>query len=127
MKIIYFTAGEVPTTNEKNDIAALNALAVAPFEVVVRAKNRPLDFGAGVEDADYAAFVSGGSAPAPYDDTEDYPVFLLSAPKASALPATNAIIKSGQKISGVTGAGANVVATITVANGQISAIACATS
>lgn len=91
MKIIYFTAGRIPTTNEKNAIAALNALAVAPFEVAVRSAADSLAYGAGNEAADYKA----GSPPASYAAT---PVFDIANPPESGLPGTNAIVADNQVI-----------------------------
>lgn len=117
-KIIYFTAGDLPTTQEKAEIAALNALAVAPFEVVVRSAARSLAFGAGNEAADF----KDGTPPSSYNGT---PALDLTAPPATALPAGYALVADGQVISGVTGAGANTEATISVEDGQISGIACA--
>src|SRR5688572_14434940 len=96
MKVIYFTAGPVPTTNEKADIAALNAFAVAPFEVAVRNALQVGASGAEQEDADYVAVVSGGTIPEAYDDAETYPVFDPAAPPASSLPATVGLVSDGQ-------------------------------
>lgn len=112
MKIIYFTAGRIPTTNEKNEIAALNALAVAPFEVVVRSAADSLAYGAGNEACDYAA----GTPPEAYEET---PVFDIDNPPESGLPATNAIVADGQVLT-LEGDGDYE---FTVANGQITAIA----
>lgn len=71
-KIIYFTAGEVATEGELEDIAAINAKAVAPYEVVVRRGDAVSnEYGAGIEDADFVA----GTIPADYDDSEEFPVF----------------------------------------------------
>lgn len=110
MKILYFTAGPVPTSNEKADIAALNAFAVAPFEVGVRNALQVGASGAQVEDADYVAVVSGGTIPEPYDDDETYPVFDPAAPPASALPATVGLVADGQ-VFDVTGGTVEVTVT----------------
>lgn len=110
MKILYFTAGPVPTTEEKADIAALNAFAVAPFEVGVRNAVQVGASGSEVEAADYVAFVSGGSAPEPYDDDETYPVFDPAAPPASSLPAGVGLVADGQ-VFDVTGGTVEVTVT----------------
>lgn len=123
-KVIFFTAGDIPTTQEKADIATLNALAAAPFEVVVRSKNGNHSFGTGIEAADYKA----GDPPSSYSG-----VTALTGQSGTALfPATGlpsdcAIVRNGQKRSGVTGAGANNVGTLAVSNGVLTGIACATS
>jgi hypothetical protein len=95
MKVIYFTAGPVPTTNEKADIAALNAFAVAPFDIAVRNALQVGASGAEQEDADYVAVVSGGTIPEAYDDDEVYPVFDPANPPAGGLPATSAVVSHG--------------------------------
>lgn len=121
-RVMYFTAGRVPTGGELAEIAALNALAAQPFEVVVRNALDSPNFGAGIEAADYKA----GSPPVAYAGVTAFPTGTALYP-LSSLPADHAIVKNGQKRNGVTGAGANVVATFTVAAGVVSAIACATT
>lgn len=111
MKIIYFTAGRIPTTNEKNEIAALNALAVAPFEVVVRSAADSLAYGAGNEAADYKA----GSPPASYNAT---PAFDIDNPPESGLPGTNAIVADGQVLD-VDGGG---TVELTIAGGAVTGV-----
>lgn len=54
-KLIYFTAGDVPTTDEKADIAKLNAVTVAPYEVAVRSSVRPMSSGGSNEACDYVS------------------------------------------------------------------------
>jgi hypothetical protein len=165
-KVIYFTAGDVPTTAEQADIAALSLFAVAPFEIAVRNTKAVGASGVSLEAADYVACVSGGTLPALYDDAEDFAVFDPANPPVGGLPATSAIVANGGTVAtvknsaesvtksatatvaggvitklklastvalvthndtktGVTGAGANTVATISVAAGVISAISCA--
>ena len=51
-KIIYFTAGDVPTTVEKAAISSLNAQTVAPYKVLVRSSPRARTRGTAVEVAD---------------------------------------------------------------------------
>lgn len=62
-KVIYFTAGDVPTTGEKADIAKLNAAAVAPYDVAVRSGIRSLGTAGNYESADYVAGTVPASAP----------------------------------------------------------------
>lgn len=112
MKVIYFTAGKLPTTQEKADIAALNALAVAPFEIAVRSAVDSLAFGAGNEEADYVS----GTVPAAYDDEEEFPVFDVDNPPAGALPATMAIVADGQEFAATGG-----TVTLSVADGVVTA------
>lgn len=51
-RVIYFTAGDVPTTAEKAAIASLNAQTVAPYKVLVRSSPRARLRGAAIETAD---------------------------------------------------------------------------
>lgn len=54
-KVLYFTAGPVPTTEEKADIDALNKLTGAPYTVGVRNRLVSQNFGAGAEACDMVA------------------------------------------------------------------------
>ena len=76
-KIIYFTAGEVATGDELTEIAALNAAAAAPYEIVVRRGDvvGDQDFGAGPE---ACAFVAG-TVPSGDGFYEDIDVFDLDS------------------------------------------------
>jgi hypothetical protein len=62
-KIIYFTAGPVPTTQEKADIAGLNLLTGAPYTVGVRNRLVSQNFGAGAEACDMVAGTPPSGAP----------------------------------------------------------------
>lgn len=104
-KILYFTAGPQPTVGELADIAALNALAEKPYEVVVRNAAANAEFGEGrPEPGDFLA----GSYPATYEFPEGhedegdpiYPVFDPDAPPAPPnLPATQAVVSDGQELT----------------------------
>lgn len=104
-KILYFTAGRIPTTGEKAEIAAIEALCVKPFEVGVR---NPIDspsYGT-PEEADYVA----GTIP----ESEPYaslPEFDPADPPTPSLPATQAIVGNGDSFP-VTGG----TVTVAVAN-----------
>lgn len=111
-KVIYFTAGDKPTTGEQAEIDALNALAALPYNVVVRNGARSTAFGAGIEAADYVA----GTIPTAYNDAETYPVFDPDAPPApDTLPATQAVVSDAQVLD--TDDGGTV--TLTIAGGAI--------
>ena len=119
-KVIYFTADETPSTEEKADIASLALLGVAPFDIAVRNSKQVGASGAMVEAADYVCCVSGGTLPAPYDDAEDFAVFDPANPPASGLPATSAIVSNGGTINVDNSAETvNKNATATVAGGVI--------
>lgn len=149
-KIIYFLAGEAPTSGELADIAQLNAAAVAPYSIAVRRGDdvASYSFGAGIEAADYVA----GTVPAAYSDEEDFPVFdpdnvppvvndgdeidvvnsagdvtktgsiALTAGEASVeLPATVAMVTTGV-LTGITATGSGTTVTLTVTAGKVSAV-----
>lgn len=116
VKVIYFTAGAIATAPELAEIAKLNAATVPALEVVVRRGDGVGTqlYGAGEEAADYVA----GTPPAPYDDTEDYPVADPDNPPVGAiLGPLQAVVTDGQEIT-VTGG----TATITVVDGEITEI-----
>lgn len=109
-KVIYFTAGDVPTTDEKAAIAKLNAEGVAPYEVAVRSAIRPMSSGGPLEACDYAS----GTIPTAYNAK---PVINPDAiPNQSLLP-TQAIVSNGQQITS-----GGVTYAITVVNNVVTAI-----
>lgn len=83
-KVCYFTAGQKPTTNEAAQIAALQALAQAPFEVVVRDGSQTPDF-AEPETFDLVASYDGSALPAIYDEAGDLETDVLSVPDTGVL------------------------------------------
>jgi hypothetical protein len=89
-KVIYFTAGAVPTTAEKLAIAALNARAAEELTVSVRNGLASNSYGAGIESADYVM----GTRPAAYSSTETFPAL----PDTIGDIAQNAVVtvKSGE-------------------------------
>lgn len=86
-KILYFTAGPVPTTEEKADIDALNLLTGEKYTVGVRNGLIPPLFGAGAEACDYVA----GTPPLTGDGEayEDTPVFDPDSAGEGFAPVTN--------------------------------------
>ena len=69
-KILYFTAGAVPTAPEATEIAALRALTEAPFQVLVKNGEVLPQYGntEEVEDCDYVA----GTPPTEYSEYDVY-------------------------------------------------------
>lgn len=113
-KVLYFTAGDVPTTGEKADIDKLNAAAVAPYEVGVRSAIRSLGTAGNYESADYVA----GSVPAvaPWNAID---VIDPDAIPNQSTSATQAVIESGVDIVvPVTGTYTNTI-TPTIVDGVI--------
>lgn len=109
-KVLFFTAGPVATAAEKTAIEKLNAIAEAPYSVYSRNAIGNFNYGAGKESADYVA----GTIPSAYSAV---PVIDPDNPPAPTLPANQAIVTSGDTVSGVTGTG--TTATITVTDGVI--------
>lgn len=108
-KVLFFTAGPIPTNDELTAINKIKAAAAAPFELGIRNAAIPAQYQPKYEETVYVA----GSPPAPYNDSEDFPVFNPDAPPSGDnLPATQAVVNNAQKITGVTGSG--TVANITV-------------
>ncbi|CAA2409743.1 Virion structural protein [Xanthomonas phage Suba] len=88
-KILYFTAGRIPTTAEKAEIAAIEALCVVPYSVGVRNPIDSPNYGT-PEEADYVA----GTVP----EEEPYaslPEFDPADPPNPSLPADKAIVGNG--------------------------------
>lgn len=121
-KVIFFTAGPLPTVNETAAIAKFNAL---PVETVVRNGLENNNYGAGPEECDFVAFVSPMTKPTAYTAKTTFDPD--KPPALSSLPATSAIVANGQKYSGVTVTGTGTFATYTVANGLVTAIALSSS
>lgn len=147
-KIMYFLAGAVATVDELEDITALNALTPPAYEVVVR--NTLVPSGGKLEDTDYVAgtiptayndaedypvfnpdtaraSVAAGDV-CVVDNSADTKhvngVVDIDAGVVSVnLPATAALITTGQALTGVTPSGAFLTTvTFTVAAGVITAI-----
>lgn len=148
-KVIYFTAGPVPTSGEISAIAALNTRAGKPLDVAVRDGSNPSigdDYGDGrLEDCDYVA----GTVPTAYNGETVLPAGIgiangaamnvrnSAASKTVAgtavvaaevltsvdLPATAALLTTAQAlVVPVTGTYATT-ATVTIAGGVVTAIA----
>lgn len=94
-KIVYFTAGAVPTSGELADIAKLNAAAEAPYVVLVSSAKGDTKYGEHLIDADYVA----GTPPTAYSavptiDPDNMPIL--------GLPDTSGVVTDGQTFA-VTG------------------------
>ena len=84
-KVLYFTAGPVPTVTEAAQIAALVALGLPGYTVGVRNGLLPGSFGAGIEASDYVA----GTIPTAFNAVPNYGVpDALRPAKLSLLSAT---------------------------------------
>lgn len=95
-KVLYFTAGQVPTAGELADIAALNAAALAPYEIGVRSGDVArvtANYGEGrLEPCDYVA----GTVPAAYNAI---PVIDPDNIPATGLSDTQAVVEDGVAIA----------------------------
>lgn len=113
-KVIYFTAGEVPTSGELQDIEKINSVAERGY--IVNVSNGSVDSGlGGIEACNYVA----GSIP---DEYAEVPVFDVDAPPIPNLPETAAVVYDGDiKEIAVTGEYTDSVQ-FTVVDGVISAI-----
>jgi len=83
-RIIYFQAGPTATTQELADIAAINAMTVKPYELIVMNGLESTLYGYGNVVTDYVA----GTVPTAYEesdvfDYEDPPDPILIATKAT--------------------------------------------
>lgn len=121
-KVIFFTVGPTPTSNENAAIAKLRAL---PVETVVRNGVENNNYGAGPEACDYVAFVSPMTKPSAYSAKTTFDPD--KPPVLSSLPSSAAVVSNGQKYSGVTVTGTGTFATYTIANGVVTAIALSSS
>lgn len=113
-KILYFTAGQYPTTEELADIQKLNDAAEQPYSVNVMNAAADVKYGPLLKDCDYVA----GSVPEPYSevatiDPDNLPV--------QGLKSTQAVVNSGQTYN-VTGG----TVTLTVADNAVTATFTAT-
>lgn len=108
-KIIYFTAGPVPTVDELADIAALNASILPAYEVAVRNTLANNSYGAGPEAADFVA----GTIPTAYSDAEDYPVINPDTVAADHVSLAEGVGYTGVTLVGTAGAGKTMTLAIT--------------
>jgi hypothetical protein len=100
-KVIYFTAGPVPSTQEKIEIAAINTQAAAPYTVAVRnslkartrASNEASTYVAGAIPPNYRD--GGVDSGTPYATVYTY----TNPPDPPALPSAQAILRTGQQLT----------------------------
>lgn len=113
-KIIYFTAGAVPTTPEQAAIDAIAAFAADPYEFVVR--NAAEDNYANIEAADYVA----GSAPSPaYDGVSVFDPDSIPEPSVG----DDQVVLTDGETTGVEPSGSYTdTVTFTISGGAITAI-----
>ncbi len=84
-RVLYFTAGPVPTVTEAGQIAALVALGVPGYTVGVRSALLSGNYGAGIEASDYVA----GTIPTAFNAVPNYGVpDVLRPAKLKLLSAT---------------------------------------
>lgn len=116
-KVIYFTAGSLPTTNELADIAKLNAAAQPDYEVHVYKAGVPQS--TPIRAADYVAH-DGATIPTEYSavtvmDPDNIPL--------APLPDSQAIVIDGDVLSVKNSAGADAhSATLSVSGNSITAL-----
>lgn len=149
MKVIFFTAGPIPTSQEKADIDALSA----KLEILVRNGKADAEYGAGrLEPCDFVyenanipdAYADVPTTTNPHvpangaivTDTQKLNVsnsagdaFVESvihvedgAAKWTNLPATHALATSGE-LTGIVATGTGTKVTLTVTDGKITAVA----
>ena len=99
-KVLFFTAGPVPTGPEQASIDKLNTAADKPYEVTVMngAQNTTYGETNRLVPCDYVA----GTVPTIYNGKT---VMNPDAIPVQNLPSTQAVVTNGQKITGVTGSG----------------------
>jgi hypothetical protein len=120
-KVLYFTASDVPTSNE---LAEINVLKNYPgIELGVRNASKLGVYGS-AEPADYVAgYNSGAAIPAPYNDTEDYPLTSAAQPPAPTVLGTQKVITSGVEfLSPAVGGSRTDGYTPTIADGVVTAL-----
>jgi hypothetical protein len=121
VKVIYFTAGNVPTVNEASEISTLRS-----YPGVELAVRNAADMGVvgSLEPADYVAGYNNGAAiPDGYDDTDDYPLTSAANPPRPTLLGTQRIIHSGEEfLSPAVGGERTDGYTPTIAAGVVTAL-----
>lgn len=87
-KIIFFTAGVVPTEAEQAQIDALNALSAPGYNVAVRNSTQSASFGSGIEACDFVA----GTIPTAFNAKTNYGEANAARPvNFSLLPAVHSL------------------------------------
>lgn len=90
-KIIYFTAGSNATGQENVDIATLNALAAAPYQVNVSRADVPSGLGS-IEACDFVA----GTIPSAYSAKAVFDV--SEPPRPDNMQSTQGVVSDGQEL-----------------------------
>ena len=112
-KILFFTAGPVPTVDEQAQIDALNAMHAVGFNVGVRNTLSSGLYGYGIEASDFVA----GTIPTAYNAVSNYGVAHASRPcKISLLPAAPSVAALATQQMQVLKATGNDVTALTLAD-----------
>lgn len=112
-RILFFTAGKVPTVAEQAQIDALNAMTSPGFSVGVRNSAENAVFGSGIETCDFVA----GTIPTAYNAKTNYGEAHSDRPcKFSLLPATaSAAVLATQQLQALKANG-NDISALTLAD-----------
>lgn len=103
-KLIYFTAGKVPSGGEQAEIDAYKALTEAPLQVHVRQYVEGMDYGAGPEECDYVDGTIPGSG---YYNTTPTVVTPTSIKDLTTLAATDTVVSNSDTVAVRNSAGAD--------------------
>jgi uncharacterized protein YjdB len=107
-KILFFTAGPVPTAGEQGQIDALNALTLPGYNIGVRSAIQPASYGHGIEVSDFVA----GTIPTAFNAVPNYGVADTARPcKLQLLPtAPSVAIAATQQLQCLKANGADISA-----------------
>lgn len=107
-KIIFFLAGPTATSGELAQIALLNAMTAAPYEVKVRNSLESASYDDTIEACDLVA----GTIPTAFAGVTDYGTAHASRPvKLQVIPATAAIVGTGtQQLAVLKAVGTSITA-----------------
>lgn len=112
-KILFFTAGPVPTAGEQAQIDALNALNAPGYTVGVRNALQSGSYGHGIESCDLVA----GTIPTAFNAKPNHGEAHASRPaKLALLPATHSMAAAATKQMQVLKATGNDVSALTLAD-----------
>lgn len=121
-KVLYFTAGDVPTPQETAEMAAIKATTATAFTFGARSRIQSQAFGAGPEECDFVAGTPPSGLP-----WSGKPVFNPAAPpRPDTMLPIQTVVTSGQAVTGVTltgTAGAGKTMTLTIVAGVVTAAA----
>lgn len=113
-KILFFTAGEVPTVAEAAEIAKIQAYVDDVYLIGVRRSGGAVYQGGSREPAEFVAALSDSLIPAAYKAPNAVTVFDPDAPPAPLLPSNQAVVTDGVAIE-ITGG----TVELTIVDGEI--------